>query len=275
VRSEKTGTVGYRHRMVSGGVSRVLTWVGSPFLALFTFVGEISLIFLDSVRRLFRRPVEWKETVDQMAFIGVSSVPIVALTSFFAGAVLSLYLSQFLSEYGATTFVGATIGLTLTREIGPVLAGLMVAARCGSAMAAQIGTMAVTEQIDALRMLSVHPTNYLVIPRTIASITMLPILALIGMWSGIFGGYVIGLTKGVSGGTFMNSLTQFTKPEDFISGMEKAPFFGLVIALVACQQGMRTKDGAVGVGRATTNAVVISMVLVYVVDYVLASVMYR
>ncbi len=261
--------------MASNGVTKALNTVGTPVYALFVFVGEVSLIFLDAIRRIFRRPTEWRETVDQMAFIGVSSVPIVALTSFFAGAVLSLYLSQFLSEYGATAFVGATVGLTVTREIGPVLAGLMVAARCGSAMAAQIGSMAVTEQIDALKMLSVHPTNYLVIPRVIASVTMLPILALIGIWSGVFGGYVIALTRGVSGGTFMNSLIQFTEPKDVLSGMAKAPFFGLMIALVACQQGLRTKNGAVGVGRATTNAVVISMVLVYVIDYVLASVMYR
>ncbi len=261
--------------MATRGVNRTLASIGTPFYAFFQFVGEVSMILMDAVRRLFKRPTEWRETIDQMAFIGAASVPIVALTSFFAGAVLSLYLSQFLSEYGATTFVGATVGLTITREIGPVLAGLMVAARCGSAMAAQIGTMAVTEQIDALKMLSVHPTNYLVIPRVIASITMLPILALIGMWSGVFGGYLIAITRGVSGGTFLNSLVQFVDPSDVISGMTKAPFFGLMIALVACQQGMRTKNGAVGVGRATTNAVVISMVLVYVVDYILASVMYR
>ncbi|MCC7230293.1 MAG: ABC transporter permease [Fimbriimonadaceae bacterium] len=261
--------------MATNGATRTLAAIGSPVIALFEFVGEVFLILVSVVRRIVTRPVEWKETIDQMAFIGASSVPIVALTAFFAGAVLSLYLSQFLADYGATTFVGATIGLTITREIGPVLAGLMVAARCGSAMAAQIGTMAVTEQIDALRMLSVHPTNYLVIPRTVAAVLMLPILALIAMWSGIFGGYLIAMTRGVSGGTFMNSLIQFTKPEDVISGMTKAPFFGLMIALVACQQGLRTKNGAVGVGRSTTNAVVISMVLVYVVDYVLASVMYR
>ncbi|MBC8064968.1 MAG: ABC transporter permease [Chlorobia bacterium] len=261
--------------MSTRGVTRAFASIGSPFHALFVFVGEVSIIFFDALRRLFKRPTEWRETVDQMAFIGVASVPIVALTAFFAGAVLSLYLSQFLSEYGATAFVGATVGLTVTREIGPVLAGLMVAARCGSAMAAQIGSMAVTEQIDALKMLSVHPTNYLVIPRVIASITMMPILALIGMWSGIFGGYLIAMTKGISGGAFMNSVVQFTEPSDILSGMTKAPFFGLIIALVACQQGLRTKNGAVGVGRATTNAVVISMVLVYVVDYLLASVMYR
>lgn len=261
--------------MSNKGVTRAFSSVGSPVHALFVFVGEVAIIFFDALRRLFKRPTEWRETVDQMAFIGVASVPIVALTAFFAGAVLSLYLSQFLSEYGATAFVGATVGLTVTREIGPVLAGLMVAARCGSAMAAQIGSMAVTEQIDALKMLSVHPTNYLVIPRVIASITMMPILALIGMWSGVFGGYLIAMTKGISGGAFMNSVIQYTEPSDILSGMTKAPFFGLIVALVACQQGLRTKNGAVGVGRATTNAVVISMVLVYVVDYVLASVMYR
>lgn len=261
--------------MALGGRNHTISAIVTPVHALFTFVGEVSIILWDVVRRLFRRPTEWRETIDQMAFIGVASVPIVGLTTFFAGAVLSLYLSQFLSEYGATSFVGATVGLTITREIGPVLAGLMVAARCGSAMAAQIGTMAVTEQIDALKMLSVHPTNYLVIPRVIASIAMLPILALIGMWSGIFGAYVIAVSKGVSGGTFMNSLVQFVEPSDVTSGMIKAPFFGIAIALVACQQGLRTKNGAVGVGRATTNAVVISMVLVYVVDYVLASVMFQ
>jgi phospholipid/cholesterol/gamma-HCH transport system permease protein len=261
--------------MATNGVTRTLAAIGTPIYSLFVFVGEVSIIFFDALRRLFKRPAEWRETVDQMAFIGVASVPIVVMTSFFAGAVLSLYLSQFLSEYGASAFVGATVGLTVTREIGPVLAGLMVAARCGSAMAAQIGSMAVTEQIDALKMLSVHPTNYLVIPRVIASITMLPILALIGMWSGIFGGYVVAYSRGISGGTFMNSFVQYTKPDDIISGMTKAPFFGLVIALVACQQGLKTKNGAVGVGRATTNAVVISMVLVYVVDYLLASVLYR
>lgn len=261
--------------MAANALTRTLAAIGTPFHSLFQFTGEVTLILVDAIRRLFKRPMEWRETIDQMAFIGVASVPIVALTAFFAGAVLSLYLSQFLTDFGATGFVGATVGLTVTREIGPVLAGLMVAARCGSAMAAQIGSMAVTEQIDALKMLSVHPTNYLVIPRVIAAVTMLPILAMIGIWSGVFGGYVIAATKGVSGGTFMSSLVQYTLPSDFLSGMMKAPFFGLMIALVACQQGMRTKNGAVGVGRATTNAVVISMVLVYVIDYALASVMYK
>lgn len=245
-----------------------------PVIAFLTFVGEVGIIFADAIKRCWRRPFEVAETINQMAFIGVSSVPIVALTGFFSGAVLSLYLSQFLTQYHASAFVGATVGLTLTREVGPVIAGIMVAGRCGSAMAAQIGSMAVTEQIDALKMLSVHPTNYLVIPRVIAGLTMLPVLALVCMWSGIFGGLLVATTEHVTAFTFMHSLSQYVKPEDIFKGMIKTPVFGLVIALVACQQGLRTKDGAVGVGKATTNTVVISMVLVYIANFLLARIMY-
>jgi phospholipid/cholesterol/gamma-HCH transport system permease protein len=187
---------------------------------------------------------------------------------------MSLYLSSFLSQFGATEFVGATVGLTLTREIGPVLAGIMVAARCGSAMAAQIGTMAVTEQIDALRMLSVHPTNYLVLPRMVAGLTMLPVLGLVCMYSGIFGGYVVALSEGVPSGEFLSSIQRYLEPWDFLGGIIKTPFFGLIVATVACQQGLRTTSGAVGVGRSTTNTVVISMILVYVANFFLAKLLY-
>jgi phospholipid/cholesterol/gamma-HCH transport system permease protein len=246
----------------------------TPVIAFLTFAGETWLIFVDSARRLFKGRFEVAETINQMAFIGVASVPIVILTGFFSGAVLSLYLSQFLGQYGATQFVGATVGLSVTREIGPVLAGIMVSARCGSAMAAQLGTMAVTEQIDALKMLSVHPTNYLVIPRVVASVTMVPILALVCMWAGVIGGMLIAMIERIPITTFMVSMERFIKPYDFLAGLVKAPFFGLLIALVACQQGLRTKQGAVGVGRATTNTVVISMVLVYVANFVIARVLF-
>lgn len=249
--------------------------ITTPVLAFLTFVGECGLIVADAVRRLPRRPFEFAETVHQMAFIGAASVPIVALTGFFSGAVLSLYLSQFLSEYGASNFVGATVGLTVTREVGPVIAGIMVAARCGSAMAAQMGSMTVTEQIDALQMLSVNPTNYLIIPRLLAGILMLPVLSMVCMWSGVFGGYLVALTERISSGTFLQSLAQFVKPEDFLKGMAKAPVFGLIVAVVACQQGLRTTGGAVGVGKSTTNTVVISMVLIYITNFLLARVMYQ
>lgn len=246
-----------------------------PVLAFFEFVGESSLILGDAAKRAPRRPVEWKETVAQMAFVGVASVPIVALTAFFSGAVLALYLTQFLRQYGAQTFVGATVGLTAAREIGPVIAGIMVSARAGSAMAAQIGTMAVTEQIDALRMLGVHPTNYLVIPRMIAAILMVPILALVSIWMAVLGGLLVSASEGLSPVLFIASVQRFVEPLDLVKGIAKGPFFGLLVALVACQQGLRTKNGAVGVGRSTTNAVVISMVLVYVANFALARIMYR
>lgn len=247
---------------------------GGPITSFLTFVGESWLILIDAVKRLPRRPFEFAETVNQMAFIGVASVPIVMLTGGASGAVLSLYLSQFMLQYGVPQFVGGTVGLSVTREIGPVLAGIMVAARCGSAMAAQMGTMNVTEQVDALKMLSVNPTNYLVIPRVLACITMVPILALIGMWSGIAGGLLVASSAGVPQETFMNSVAQFVIPHDFLGGLIKAPFFGLIIALVACQQGLRTTQGAVGVGRATTNTVVISMVLIYLTNFVLAQILF-
>ncbi len=248
---------------------------GKPLEAFFNFVGESFLLTVDAAQRLFRRPFEGAETLAQMSFIGVASVPIVALTGFFSGAVLSLYLTSFLGQYGATQFVGATVALTMTREVGPVLAGIMVAARCGSAMAAQIGSMQVTEQIDALKMLSVHPTNYLVVPRMIAGITMLPVLALICMYSGVYGGYLVAGTEGVAGDVYMASIRQFLTPDDFIRGMLKGPVFGLIVAIVACQQGMATRQGAVGVGRATTNSVVISMVLVYIANFFLAKILFN
>lgn len=256
------GMVGFR-------MQRSVPW--NPAITFLTFVGEIAILLLDVIRRLFRRPFEMNETVQQMAFIGVASVPIVALTNFFSGAVLALYGSQFLMKYGATGFVGATVALSVCREIGPVLTGIMVAARCGSAMGAQIGSMAVTEQIDALRMLSVNPTNYLVIPRVVAAVVMLPILALIGIYSGVIGGALVAQFSGIPSGAFMQSVQQFVEPWDFVGGMLKTPVFGLITALVACQQGLRTKGGAVGVGRSTTNTVVISMVLIYVANYFLAA----
>lgn len=240
-----------------------------------TFVGECTLLLGDTFARLFRKPREYQETVNQMAFIGVASVPIVALTTFASGAVLSLYSAELLVRYGATSLAGAAVGLAVTREIAPVLAGIMVAARAGSAMAAQIGTMAVTEQVDALRSLNVHPTNYLVIPRIIAAVTMLPVLALFGVYSGVLGGYVVSVFKaGVPDGSFWQSVRQFVEPSDFANGMIKTVVFGLIVALVACQQGLRTTEGAVGVGKATTHTVVISMVMIYVANYFLTAVMF-
>jgi phospholipid/cholesterol/gamma-HCH transport system permease protein len=247
-----------------------------PVVSVLQFLGEAAILLGSAIRGLFGRRFEFVETLNQMAFVGVASVPLVALATFFSGAVLSLYTTQFLSEYGADMFIGATIGLAIAREAGPVLAATMVAARAGSAMAAQIGTMAVTEQLDALKMLSVPPVRYLVIPRLIAGMIMLPVLALVGIWAGIVGGWAVAhYLGGVPSDTFLQSLRQFLEPWDIWGGIIKAPFFGVIIAIVACQQGMRTKQGAVGVGKATTNAVVISMVLIYITNLILARIIFN
>ncbi len=264
---------GYLPQMATAGAN-LLRAPENILFAVLNFVGESTIILVDATRRMFRKPFEAGEIVGQMAFIGAASVPIVALTAFFSGAVLSLYSSEFLIRYGATSFLGGTIGLAATRELAPVLAGIMVAARCGSAMAAQIGSMAVTEQIDALKMLSVHPTNYLVVPRIIAGVLMLPVLALVGMYAAVFGGWLVALVSQVSTSAFLQSIQQYVTPWDFVGGLIKTPFFGLIVAVVACQQGLRTTEGAVGVGRATTNTVVISMVLIYITNYFLADILY-
>ncbi|KAA0225656.1 MAG: putative phospholipid ABC transporter permease protein MlaE [Fimbriimonadales bacterium] len=245
-------------------------WFRSPII----FVGEIAILLMESVRRSFTRPFEVREIFSQMAFVGVSSVPIVALTSFASGAVLALYLSELLVENGGGELVGAVIGLSVTRELAPVIAGIMVAARCGSAMAAQIGTMAVTEQIDALRSLAVHPYNYLLVPRVLACLFMLPILGLVGTYGGMVGGLLVSASIGVPSSQFLRSVEVYLEPWDFVGGLYKTAAFGVIVALVSCQQGLRTHGGAVGVGRSTTNAVVVSMVLIYVANYFLAALFY-
>lgn len=254
----------------------MLTAIGDGVISGMTFVGECTLILLDVLRRAGRGHLELAETINQMAFIGAHSVPIVALTTFSSGAVIALYSADILVRYGATNLAGATVALSVTREIAPVLAGIMVAARAGSAMAAQIGTMAVTEQIDALTALNVHPTKYLVIPRLVAGVVVLPVLCLVGSYAGIFGGYLVSVfASDVPHGSFIQSMQQFLEPKDFWGGMVKTAVFGLIVSLVACQQGLRTKNGAVGVGKATTSTVIITMVLIYLSNLVLTWILFK
>jgi phospholipid/cholesterol/gamma-HCH transport system permease protein len=232
-------------------------------------------LLADAVRRALRHPFEWRECLEQMAFVGVASVPIVALTTMASGAVISLYSAELLVRYGAGNLVGAAVGLAVTREIAPVLAGIMVAARAGSAIAAQVGTMAVTEQVDALRALNVHPTAYLVVPRLAAGVSMLPVLGLVGVYSGVGGGYLVAVgLSGVTSGAFWSAVRQFVEPWDIVGGLVKTLVFGVVVPLIACQQGLRTTGGAVGVGRATTASVVLSMVAIYLLNYLLTAALF-
>jgi phospholipid/cholesterol/gamma-HCH transport system permease protein len=254
-------------------------WLGTPvvlIMQVFVFVGECAILLWEAVKRIFFPPYEIKETINQMAFIGAASVPIVTLTTFSSGAVIALYSADLLVRYGATALAGGTISLAVTREIAPVLSGIMVAARAGSAMAAQIGSMAVTEQVDALRSLNVHPVKYLVIPRLLASVVMLPILCMVGIYAGMIGGYLVAvMASHVSQGAFIQSVQQFGELRDIGMAMLKTVVFAVIVAIVACQQGLRTKEGAVGVGHATTQTVVITMVLIYVANFFLTWLMFK
>lgn len=245
----------------------------NPFLVVLTFLGEI-LILLWRTIKATRGGVNAKDLLEQMASLGVNSVSIALLTATTSGAVLALYFAPFLKQYGAEGFTGAVVALAIARELGPVLTGVVVAARAGSAIAAELGTMKVSEQIDALRALAVSPIQYLVVPRVLAAVIMVPLVCALADAGGIYGGYLLSKSEGVLPTTYLNSMKQFIEPMDFVKGIIKTVVFGLIIALVGCHQGLATRGGATEVGRATTNAVVLSIVLIYLANLALTYFMF-
>ena len=206
----------------------------------------------------------------QMIDIGFYSLPVVGLTAIFSGMVLALQSYTGFARFSAESAIANVVVISLTRELGPVLAGLIVAGRVGAAMAAEIGTMRVTEQIDALTTLSTNPFKYLIVPRLLAGLFMLPLLVLIADIIGVAGGYVVSVYKlGFNPTTYINNTYDFLEPFDVISGLIKAAVFGFIIALMGCYNGYQSKGGAQGVGAATTNAVVSASILILVTNYIL------
>lgn len=235
-------------------------------------VGELSIFTWQMARWLAKPPLRLKAIFEQMQEIGYNSVPVVAITALSTGGVLALQSYIGFKRFGAESMVGTVVALSMTRELGPVLTSIMVAGRAGSAMAAELGTMKVTEQIDALYTLSANPIKYLIVPRFIAATLMLPMLAVISDAVGIFGGALIGVgTLGANPVVYMKKTFEFLELNDIYSGLFKSMIFGMIIAIVCCFQGFKTEGGAEGVGRATTRSVVISSILILVVDYVLTS----
>ena len=245
----------------------------NPFLVVFVYLGEILMLLEQAVKAL-RGGVDVRDLMEQMSSLGVNSVAIALLTSSTSGAVLALYFAPFLKQYGAEGFTGAVVALAIARELGPVLTGVVVAARAGSAIAAELGTMKVTEQIDALRALAVSPIQYLVVPRILAAVIMVPLVCALADAAGIFGGYLLSNSEGVLPTTYLNSMKEFLDPSDFIKGILKTVVFGLIITLVGCHQGLATRGGATEVGRATTNAVVLSIVLIYISNFIMTYFMF-
>jgi phospholipid/cholesterol/gamma-HCH transport system permease protein len=248
---------------------------GKPVLKIVWLAGGIGRMFLQSVYLSFRRPYKFDYIFKQMEFIGVRSLLVVLITGTFTGMVLALQSSYGFNKFGAEGLVGVIVTLSMTRELGPVLTSLMVTGRAGSAMAAEIGTMRVTEQIDALTVMALNPIKYLVAPRVVASFLMLPILTIISDFTGVVGGYIVGVKMlGINEGAFMNRIDKTVDLGDIYNGLVKAAVFGLILSVISCYKGYNTRGGAEGVGRATTEAVVLSSVTILISDYVLTSLMF-
>ena len=242
--------------------------LGRVFLDFLAATGRIGLFALAAVTHCFRPPWYPRLLLRQLIDIGYYSLPVVGLTTLFSGMVLALQSYTGFARFSAESAVATVVVLSMTRELGPVLAGLMVAGRIGASMAAEIGTMRVTEQTDALTTLSTNPYKYLVVPRVLAGVISLPFLVLVGDIIGVFGGYVVGVHKlGFNAGTYLQRTIQYLEPVDVISGLVKAAVFGFLVALMGCYHGYYSGRGAQGAGRATTNAVVSASILILVANY--------
>ena len=238
--------------------------------AILTLFGEAAILTGRMIKSIVRYGINLGDLMKQMAAIGADSIWIVLIISAATGSVFALYTAKLSLSIGIVDFVGGTLGYAYLNELGPVLGGVAFAARSGSAVAAEIGSMVVTEQVDALKALAVSPIRYLVVPRVLAAILMLPVLTVIGDVMGLFSGYFSALMNGIPSGAFISSLLKYTRPLDLTRGLIKATAFGFIVGIVACQQGLRTKDGATGVGRSTTNAVVLCVMLISISDLIIA-----
>ncbi len=251
----------------------LLETLGSKTINLFHELGAVLLLFVATLKEL--NHFRGKESIKQCFDLGVMSFPIVALTLLFTGMVLSVQIAGELTKYGAEFTVGAIVAIGMGRELGPVLCGVVLAGRVGAAITAEIGTMRVTEQIDALRCMAVSPIGYLVLPRLISCMTMLPLLTVFGVSIGVFGGMIVAsLTHGVSSYVFLHSLKVYCVPSDLYIGVIKSIIFGIIVALVGCDRGMTCEAGAEGVGKATTQSVVYSIIMIFAANYLLSSILF-
>jgi phospholipid/cholesterol/gamma-HCH transport system permease protein len=244
--------------------------IGRALLGTCRVTGQLALFALTGLSHLFRPPFYGRMFLRAFVEIGYFSLPVVALTAVFTGMVLALQSSTGLARFSAESAVASLVVLSVTRELGPVLGGLMVAGRVGASMAAEIGTMRVTDQIDALGTLSTNPMKYLVAPRLLAGIIALPLLVVVADILGVLGGFIIATLKlGFNSGIYLSNTVNFVETNDVVSGLVKAAVFGLIITLMGCYHGYNSKGGAQGVGGATTAAVVTASVLILAFDYVL------
>lgn len=256
-------------------MNRLLDRLGRAFIRLFEQTGFWFDMLWRTISWSVRPPFEIAEWGKQMVRVGVDSIPVVFLTAMFTGMVLALQTFNGFQRVHAENFVGSVVALAMLRELSPVLVGLMVTGRVGSSMAAEIGTMRVTEQIDALNALATDPVHYLFVPRVIAGITMLPLLVVLGDALGIGGGYLVAVKLMRANPVIYEDNTyQFLVMKDLWSGAIKASVFGLILTLTGCVRGYYTSGGAEGVGRSTTNAVVSASLIILLSDFFLTKILF-
>jgi phospholipid/cholesterol/gamma-HCH transport system permease protein len=244
--------------------------LGRGLMAMLSATGRLALFALSGMSHLFRPPFYGRLFLRSFIEIAYFSLPVVALTAIFTGMVLALQSATGLARFSAESAIASLVVLSVTRELGPVLAGLMVAGRVGAATAAEIGTMRVTDQIDALSTLSTNPMKYLVAPRLLAGVLALPLLVLVADILGVMGGFIVSTVKlGFNPATYLTNTINFLHTDDLVSGLAKAAVFGFLISLLGCYNGYNSRGGAQGVGAATTSAVVTASVLILAFDYVL------
>lgn len=249
--------------------------IGHGIVSLCNMIGTLAKFAGQVIRYTITPPFFGKQFAKACMNIGFYSLPVVGLTAIFTGMVLALQSYTGFARFNAEGAVANVVVLSITRELVPVLAGLMVAGRIGASIAAEIGTMRVTEQIDALTTLSVNPFKYLVVPRVLAGILMLPLLVLVGDIIGVFGGYVVGVhVLDFNPSRYLQQTWEFVEPIDVISGLVKAAVFGAIVTLLGCYHGYKSDRGAQGVGAATTNAVVSASILILVFNYFLTQVFF-
>ena len=263
--------------MLQGVDTKTRHALSSLFAPLIEFLDSVGTTVHLTGQTLFwlvRRPFRGNQMLSMMDFVGVQSLFIVSLTGGFSGMVLALQMTHVMRQFQAESMVGGVVVVALTRELAPVFTGLMVTARAGSAIAAELGNMRVTEQIDAITTMSVSPVQYLLSPRMLASVTMMPLLYIVFTIVGTIGAYVVSVKwLNVDPGVFIAKIRQFTEPADLLMGFIKSLVFGFLIAAIACNQGFHASGGARGVGIATTRAVVQSAVSILVANYIITSLM--
>jgi phospholipid/cholesterol/gamma-HCH transport system permease protein len=261
--------------LVQVAIIEFLALFGRFFINGLASIGQLARFKFLVLSHCVRPPFFWGRLIEQIFVIGYFSLPVVGLTALFTGAALAQQIFVGGSRFNAESAVPAVTVIAIVRELGPVLCGLMVAGRVSSAMAAELGTMRVTEQIDALVTLSTDPVKYLVVPRMIASVLVLPLLTLVGNVIGVYGGFLLATQRlGFNGPSYLRVTDQFLELDDLLSSLVKAAVFGFVIALMGCYHGFRSTGGAAGVGKATTNAVVSAFILILLTNVIITIIVF-